>query len=96
MIRVIRFYENYFINFYVSLDSSVQEKIEYVFKIIRTVDRSIAKVDVVGLDVNRITGVDFGGADPEVAGHVSSNWVCWADGVCFCREKEEKTNEEKK
>jgi hypothetical protein len=39
MTREIRFYQNYFIDFYISLDSSVQEKIEYVFKVIRTVDR---------------------------------------------------------
>ena len=39
MIREIRFYKNYFIDFYISLGSSVQEKIEYVFKVIRTVDR---------------------------------------------------------
>jgi phage-related protein len=39
MTREIRFYENYFIDFYISLDSSIQEKIEYVFKVIRTVDR---------------------------------------------------------
>lgn len=39
MIREIRFYKNYFIDFYISLDSSAQEKIEYVFKVIRTVDR---------------------------------------------------------
>ncbi|MFO7922406.1 MAG: type II toxin-antitoxin system RelE/ParE family toxin [Bacteroidales bacterium] len=39
MIREIRFYKNYFIDFYISLDSSTQEKIEYVFKVIRTVDR---------------------------------------------------------
>jgi biotin synthase-like enzyme len=39
MKREIIFYENYFIDFYISLDSSVQEKIEYVFKVIRTVDR---------------------------------------------------------
>ena len=39
MIREIRFYKNYFIDFYISLDPSVQEKIEYVFKVIRTVDR---------------------------------------------------------
>ena len=38
MTREIRFYENYFIEFYLSLDLSVQEKIEYVFKVIRTVD----------------------------------------------------------
>ena len=38
MIREIRFYENFFIDFYISLDSSSQEKIEYVFKVIRTVD----------------------------------------------------------
>jgi phage-related protein len=39
MTREIRFYENYFIDFYLSLDSSIQEKIEYVFKVIRTMDR---------------------------------------------------------
>lgn len=39
MTREIKFYENYFIEFYLSLDSSIQEKIEYVFKVIRTVDR---------------------------------------------------------
>ena len=39
MTREIRFYENYFIDFYISLDSSIQEKIEYVFKVIRTMDR---------------------------------------------------------
>ena len=38
MTREIRFYKRYFINFYLELDSIVQEKIEYVFKIIRTVD----------------------------------------------------------
>ncbi len=39
MTREIRFHENYFIDFYLSLDSSIQEKIEYVFKVIRTMDR---------------------------------------------------------
>lgn len=39
MIREIRFYENYFIDFYLSLDSSIQEKFEYDFKVMRTVDR---------------------------------------------------------
>jgi len=39
MTREIKFYKNYFIEFYISLDSSTQEKIEYVFKVIRTVDR---------------------------------------------------------
>jgi phage-related protein len=39
MTREIRFYENYFIDFYLSLDSSIQEKIEYVFKVLRTMDR---------------------------------------------------------
>jgi len=37
--RAIRFYKNYFIKFYSTLDISAQEKIEYVFKVIRTVDR---------------------------------------------------------
>jgi phage-related protein len=39
MTREIIFYENYFVEFYLSLDSTVQEKIEYVFKLVRTVDR---------------------------------------------------------
>ncbi len=38
MIREIKFYENFFIDFYISLNTSIQEKIEYVFKVIRTVD----------------------------------------------------------
>lgn len=38
MTREIIFHKNYFIDFYVSLDSSVQEKIEYVLKVIKTVD----------------------------------------------------------
>lgn len=28
-----------FIDFYISLDSPIQEKIEYIFKVIRTIDR---------------------------------------------------------
>ena len=39
MTRGIKFYDNYFIDFYLSLDLSIQEKIEYVFKVIRTMDR---------------------------------------------------------
>jgi len=39
MTREILFYEKYFIEFYLLLDSTVQEKIEYVFKVIKTVDR---------------------------------------------------------
>ena len=39
MTREIQFYKKYFVDFYLSLDSNVQEKIEYVFKVIRTVDR---------------------------------------------------------
>lgn len=39
MTREIKFYQNHFIDFYIDQDSAVQEKIEYVFKIIRTVDR---------------------------------------------------------
>ncbi len=38
MTREIKFYKKYFIDFYISLDSPVQEKIEYVFKVIKTVD----------------------------------------------------------
>ena len=36
MVREIKFYKNYFIEFYLSQDSKAQEKIEYVFKLIRT------------------------------------------------------------
>ena len=39
MTREIIFFQKYFIDFYIDLDLSVQEKIEYVFKILRTVDR---------------------------------------------------------
>ena len=39
MTREIRFYEKYFIEFYLLLGYTVQEKIEYVFKVIKTVDR---------------------------------------------------------
>jgi phage-related protein len=39
MTREIEFYENYFIDFYISLDKTTQKKFEYVFKVIRTVDR---------------------------------------------------------
>ena len=39
MTREIRFYKNYFIDFYISQDKKVQEKIEYAFKLIRTVER---------------------------------------------------------
>jgi phage-related protein len=38
MTREIIFFQNYFIDFYIDLDLSVQEKIEYVFKIIRSID----------------------------------------------------------
>jgi phage-related protein len=38
MVREIRFYKNYFIDFYISLGPSTQDKIEYVFKVIRTVN----------------------------------------------------------
>ena len=52
MIREIRFYKNYFIDFYISLDSSTQEKIEYIFKVIRTVDRIPEKF------LNHLKGTD--------------------------------------
>lgn len=39
MTREIRFYKNYFIDFYLEQELNVQEKIEYVFKVIQTVDR---------------------------------------------------------
>jgi len=39
MVREIRFYKNYFIDFYIAQDNKVQEKIEYTFKLIRTVER---------------------------------------------------------
>jgi phage-related protein len=39
MIREIKFYKNYFINFYITLDIKVQLKIDYVFKLISTIER---------------------------------------------------------
>lgn len=39
MTREIRFYKSYFIDFYIDQNQKVQEKIEYVFKLIRIVDR---------------------------------------------------------
>ncbi len=44
MAREIHFYEKFFIEFYLSLDPDIQEKIEYVFKVIRTVDKIPKKV----------------------------------------------------
>jgi phage-related protein len=65
MVREIIFFQNYFIDFYLDLDITVQEKIEYVLKIVRTVDivperflRHIEGTD--GLYVIRIkTGSDI-------------------------------------
>lgn len=39
MTREILFFENHFIDFYTSLDFKAQEKIEYVFKVVRTVEK---------------------------------------------------------
>ena len=39
MIRKIEFYKDYFVDFYSKQNSKVQEKIEYVFKLVRQVDR---------------------------------------------------------
>ncbi len=50
--REIIFYEHYFIDFYMELDEKVQEKIEYVFKIIRTVQYVPKKF------IDHITGTD--------------------------------------
>ena len=36
MIREIKFYKNYFIEFYLALDNKDQEKIDYVFNMVRT------------------------------------------------------------
>ncbi len=36
MIREIKFYKNYFIEFYLALDNIDQEKIDYVFNMVRT------------------------------------------------------------
>jgi len=36
--RIIKFYKNYFIEFYLQLDILTQEKIEYVFNVIKRVD----------------------------------------------------------
>ena len=39
MIRKVDFYKDYFIDFYTKQNTKVQEKIEYVFKLIRQVER---------------------------------------------------------
>jgi len=39
VIREIRFYKNYFINFYSKQNNKVQEKIEFVLTLIKQVDR---------------------------------------------------------
>jgi phage-related protein len=50
--RQIIFYQHYFIDFYLEQTSKVQEKIEYVFKIIRTVQNVPKKF------LDHITGTD--------------------------------------
>lgn len=50
--RKIIFHEHYFIDFYVKQSGKVQEKIEYVFKIIRTVQNVPKKF------LDHITGTD--------------------------------------
>ena len=50
--RQIIFHEHYFVDFYVSQTSVVQEKIEYVFKIIRNVDNIPKKF------LDHMTGTD--------------------------------------
>ena len=39
MLREIIFYKSYFIDFYISQNVKVQEKIDFVFNLIRTVDK---------------------------------------------------------
>ena len=39
MLREIVFHKNYFIDFYIKQSLGVQQKIEYVFKLVRTVNR---------------------------------------------------------
>ncbi|MBK8874601.1 MAG: type II toxin-antitoxin system RelE/ParE family toxin [Bacteroidetes bacterium] len=50
--RKIIFYKHYFLEFYLNQKLKVQEKIEYTFKIIRTVDKVPKKV------LDHITGTD--------------------------------------
>jgi phage-related protein len=50
--RQIIFHEHYFVDFYVSQTAVVQEKIEYVFKIIRNVDNIPKKF------LDHMTGTD--------------------------------------
>lgn len=50
--RQIIFHEHYFINFYIEQSEKVQEKIEYVFKIIRTVQKVPKKF------LDHMTGTD--------------------------------------
>ena len=44
MIRRIEFYKDYFVDFYSRQNKQVQEKIEYVFKLVRQVDRIPEKI----------------------------------------------------
>lgn len=39
MARIIIFYEDYFIDFYKTLDNKVKEKVKYVLELIRQIDR---------------------------------------------------------
>ncbi|MFV0530947.1 MAG: type II toxin-antitoxin system RelE/ParE family toxin [Flavobacteriales bacterium] len=50
--RKIIFYEHYFVDFYVEQSGKVQEKIEYIFKIIRTVQNVPKKF------LDHMTGTD--------------------------------------
>ena len=50
--RQIIFYNHYFIDFYVEQNEKVQEKIEYVFKILRTVQNIPKKF------LDHMTGTD--------------------------------------
>ena len=43
MIREIKFYKHYFIEFYLTLDHKEQEKVDYVFNIVRTLNQVPAK-----------------------------------------------------
>lgn len=52
MIREIEFFESHFIDFYLELDEKVQEKIEYVFRVIRNIQNIPSKF------LTKMTGID--------------------------------------
>jgi phage-related protein len=73
--RTIVFHEDYFINFYIEQPEKVQEKIEYVFKIIRTIQRVPEKF------LKHLTGTDgLYEVRVEVGSNIYRIFCCFDDG----------------